>query len=515
MMKFIRIFGAISLRLSRRHSTLLFICAFLGTITLILELYVSRFHDEPDTRQRVGDFDYRPGSFLKDRQPNENVSYCDFNYGLPDTLKWGSFRIQPSPEAGISSPYSVIYDAIRGKTYANYTKYETLTYATQATPEFIYHITEIAKYWDGPISLSVFVPDYDIDITMQIMNQLCHCYSEMSKVSLHLFYPRKYPPKMRTKEQRMITTSTVITTTVNSTIEEILRAKLTKYKNLDNKTRADYIEWARRNKIEKMMVYQPKKRTFAPTLEFEDCSGLESFDITTFRRENNMIYPINVGRNVARNAARTNYFIVSDIEMVPSDGLAPKFLTMVRKLMGDKKRDDGCIFAKTVFVVPLFEVEKGEEMPRDKDTLIDMMAENRASYFHQKLCSHCQRFPGLQSWLTRSAPDGVEPMLIARREYPYHRWEPLYFGTHKDPWYSEMLSWEGRQDKMTQMLEMCLQEYRMVVLDGAFLSHAAVPKTTYRHTRAERVNAQRYVRIIEALKQKYPDRPQCKLMWGC
>ncbi|OWR41868.1 hypothetical protein KGM_211212 [Danaus plexippus plexippus] len=44
------------------------------------------------------------------------------------------------------------------------------------------------------------------------------------------------------------------------------------------------------------------------------------------------------------------------------------------------------------------------------------------------------------------------PMLIARREYPYHRWEPLYFGTQNEPWYNEVLSWEGKQDKMAQTL---------------------------------------------------------------
>ncbi|XP_059056879.1 uncharacterized protein LOC131850602 [Achroia grisella] len=515
MTRCLRIFGAYSFRLSRRHSTVLLIASFIVTITIILQLYAYRHHDRPYRRARVGDFDYNPGLFLKGQHPNENVSYCDFNYGLPDTLKWGSFRLQKSPEAGNLSPYLVIYNAIKGKAYANTSKYEALTYATQATPEFIYHVVEIAKYWDGPISLSVFVPDYDIDITMQIMNQLCHCYSGMSKVSLHLFYPRKFPPKMRTKEQRLITTTAVAVTTINSTIEDILKEKLNKYRNLNNKTRAQYIEWVRKNKIERMMRGLPKKRSYAPTLRFQDCSGLESFNILTFRRLNNVIYPINVGRNVARNASRTNYFIVSDIEMVPSDGLAPKFLTMVRKLMGDKKRNEGCIFAKTIFVVPLFEVEKGEEIPRDKDTLVRMVAANRATYFHQKVCSHCQRFPGLQTWLTRATPNGIEPMLIARREYPYHRWEPLYFGTHKEPWYSEMLSWEGRQDKMTQMLELCLQEYRMVVLDGAFLCHAAVTKAAYRHNRAERVNTQRYMKIIGALKQRYPDRPQCKVMWGC
>ncbi|CAH0397207.1 unnamed protein product [Chilo suppressalis] len=516
MTRCLRIFSAYSFRLSRKHSTLLLLASFIVTVTLILQLYSYKHHDHHHTRPHFGDYDYRPGAFLKGRQPNENNSYCDFRYGLPETLKWGSFRVHSTPEVGGLSPYSVIYNAVEGKTFANHSKYDAVTYATQSTPEFIYHVLEIAKYWDGPISLSVFVPDYDLDLTMQIMQHVCHCYSGMSKVSLHLFYPKKHPPKIRTiEEMSVMTTSTVPNPTMNSSLEEMLKAKVEKYRKLNNETRAEYIQWVRKNKIARMMVHMPLKRNIAPDLKFLDCSGLETFSMSTFRKEHNMIYPINVGRNVARNASRTNYFIVSDIEMVPSAGLAPKFLTMVRKLMGDKKRDEGCIFAKTVFVVPLFEVERGEEIPHDKDTLVKMVASYRANYFHQKVCSHCQRFPGLQSWLARPSPDGVEPMLIARREYPYHRWEPLYFGTHKDPWYSEILSWEGRQDKMTQMLELCLQEYRMVVIDGGFLCHAAVHKAGTHHTRAERANTQRYMKIIGALKQKYRDRPQCKVMWGC
>ncbi|CAG5040993.1 unnamed protein product [Parnassius apollo] len=431
-------------------------------------------------------------------------------------LKWDTVQILPSPESGVKGPYRVIYNAIKGTAYANKSKYDAVTYATQATPEFIYHVVEIARFWDGPISLSVFVPNYDLDITMQIMTQLCQCYFGMSKVSLHLFYPKRYPPLIIAKKPvSLLLTTPVPSTPANITPEQILRNKMEMYKKLDNKTRAEYIQWVRKKKIERMMKRMPNKKTTLPNIKFNDCSGLENFDIATFRRENNMIYPINVGRNTARNASKTNYFMVSDIEMVPSDGLATKFLKMVRKLMGDKKRDEGCIFAKTIFVVPLFEVERGEEIPRDKNSLVRLVAANRAFYFHQKVCSHCQRFPGLQSWLLRPSTNVIEPMLIARREYPYHRWEPLYFGTQRDPWYSETLSWEGRQDKMTQMLELCLQEYRMVVLDGGFLCHAAVTKSIVRHNNAERLNNKNYLSIIGTFKQKYPDKPQCRVMWGC
>ncbi|XP_045504634.1 beta-1,4-glucuronyltransferase 1-like [Colias croceus] len=514
MSRCIRVCAAYTYRLTRRHSTLFIFITFVVTLTVIFHFYAFKHNEHPHASPQVGDFEYRPGAFLRGRYPHDNRSYCQFNYGLPNYIDWGTFPIFTTPEAGINGPYRVIYNAIRGMAYANNSKYDAVTYATQATPEFIYHIAEIAKYWDGPISLAVYVPNYDMDITIQIMKQLCSCYPGMSKVSLHLFYPKRHPPKIRKPEQIIVTTE-ISTTTSNVSVEEILRDKLERYKNLNPKTRAGYVEWVRKKKIERMMAKISKKEEGAPNLHFVDCSGPEVLDIPTFRRDHKMIYPINVGRNVARNASKTNYFIVSDIEMVPSDGLAPKFLRMVRKLMGDKKRDEGCIFAKTVFVVPLFEVERGEEIPHDKDTLVNMVTSNRAMYFHQKVCSHCQRFPGLQTWLLRPSPDILEPMLIARREYPYHRWEPLYFGTHREPWYSESLSWEGKQDKMTQMLELCLQEYRMVVLDGGFLCHAAISKNTSNNARAQTINRQRYQGIISSFKQNYPDRPKCKLTWGC
>jgi hypothetical protein len=47
-----------------------------------------------------------------------------------------------------------------------------------------------------------------------------------------------------------------------------------------------------------------------------------------------------------------------------------------------------------------------------------------------------------------------QPLLVVRREFPYHRWEPIYIGTNEEPLYSEELTWEGQQDKMTQVIEL-------------------------------------------------------------
>ncbi|GBP82128.1 Beta-1,4-glucuronyltransferase 1 [Eumeta japonica] len=368
MTKCVRFCGAYTYRLTRRHSMILLIISFLLIILVILHLYARRHQNLRHGATVIGDFEYRPANFLKGQHPNETISYCRFNYGLPDEIRWSEITIHPTPEMGAESPYRVIYDVITGTAYAERAKHDAVTYVTQATPEFLYHVVEIARFWDGPISLSVFVPNYDLDTTMQIFKHLCHCYVGMSKVSLHIFYPKHLLPVIIKRESIATTSSPPTTVASNITREQILQQKLDNYRRLTNKTRAEYIKRARQKKAELMMVKLQDHRSYYQNVKFLDCSGPVSSDVPTYRKENNLVYPINVGRNVARNASRTNYFIVSDIEMVPSDGLAEKFLRMVRRLMGEKKRREGCVFAKTVFVVPLFEVESGEEIPRHKDT---------------------------------------------------------------------------------------------------------------------------------------------------
>ncbi|XP_022836267.1 uncharacterized protein LOC111363653, partial [Spodoptera litura] len=370
MSRCLRIFGAYSFRLTRKHSTIFLGIFFILSVTIILQLYAYRHHEHPPPPPSVGDFNYSPGTFLRGQQPG-NISYCLFNYGLPRSLIWSKISVLPSPETGSRSEYGVIYNAIQSIVYMNVSKVDAVTYVTQATPEFLYHIVEIARFWDGPISLAVFVPNYDLDITMQILNHLCHCYPKMAKVSVHLFFPKRILPRLRTLQEIQM----ALTTTPSSTFEssnlntsELLTQKLHNYRSLNNKNRAQYIQKARKKKIQRMMMRIPGTEPLPPHIQFEDCSGAGAENVQTYRKNTLMTYPINVGRNVARNASMTNYFLVSDIEMVPSNGLAPKFLKMLRKLMGNQRRDSGCVFLKTVFVVPLFEVERGEVIPRNKKT---------------------------------------------------------------------------------------------------------------------------------------------------
>jgi beta-1,4-glucuronyltransferase 1 len=117
-------------------------------------------------------------------------------------------------------------------------------------------------------------------------------------------------------------------------------------------------------------------------------------------------------------------------------------------------------------------VEPSASVPQEKERLLKLYSKDRAVFFHRWVCPHCQKFPGLQKWLKRKGKPGViqvkdtsdsdndfcyyfftflQPLLVVNREYPFHRWEPVYIGTRNEPLYSEELSWEGQQDKMTQV----------------------------------------------------------------
>ncbi|EFA02383.1 beta-1,4-glucuronyltransferase 1 isoform X2 [Tribolium castaneum] len=242
------------------------------------------------------------------------------------------------------------------------------------------------------------------------------------------------------------------------------------------------------------------------------CELPDSAKLATFRMSNELMYPINICRNVARTYSQTDFVMVTDIQLIPSEDLASRFVKMA-KLLHLKKSPS------RVFVVPVFEVEAYDVIPRTKDELMMMVKEERAVYFHRHTCSHCQKFPGIKTWLESASGDTIKPFVSVKREYPFHRWEPIYIGGKTDPLYSELLSWEGLQDKMTQMLEMCLIGYQFIILDGAFLVHwpgIKKEKHTFYVQNSWRMsfqqeNSKHYSRIIKELRSKYDDNPKCKL----
>lgn len=58
----------------------------------------------------------------------------------------------------------------------------------------------------------------------------------------------------------------------------------------------------------------------------------------------------------------------------------------------------------------------------------------------------------------------MKPLIITRREYPHHRWEPVFIGTQNDPFYAEEMSWEGRQDKMSQVMHIFIGMIFLIII---------------------------------------------------
>ncbi len=106
-----------------------------------------------------------------------------------------------------------------------------------------------------------------------------------------------------------------------------------------------------------------------------------------------MTYPINVGRNIARESALTHFVLASDIELYPNPGLIESFLKMATNPHFRAGHD-----GRVVYVVSIFEIEEGLDLPRTKGQLLKLAKEGTLIPFHQKYCPTCHAIPGKELW---------------------------------------------------------------------------------------------------------------------
>ncbi|XP_014260515.1 beta-1,4-glucuronyltransferase 1-like [Cimex lectularius] len=402
---------------------------------------------------------FTAGMFLQNFVP-QNFSYCKYRFGLPKTLEINESDIEFPPELREESDYRIIYNIV--EPAYNTTKYDNnVTYCTHATPEFFYYLAEILYRWEGPVSIATFVPSTDATLILCILDRLCSCLPDMVRVSLHFVFPSKYAPKLLSCPPSIADTPSCI--------------------------------------VPKIIVNK---------------------NIQTFRYSEELTYPVNVARNAARVQSLTKYTLVSDVELLPSRNLVTNFMKMVNALEKNSKFGLQEFVNRLVYVLPVFEVQSNEIVPEVKSKLLELYSQNQAFYFHRWVCSHCQRFPGLQRWLLKKSKvldNTIQPFFVVRREFPFHRWEPVFIGTNSEPLYSELLTWEGQQDKMTQMHEMCLMKYHFVILDGAFMVHSPgvkrkvdVLRDSWRNFQQKK-NSFYYDLIMKNINEKQKKNSRCKI----
>ncbi|XP_020292698.1 beta-1,4-glucuronyltransferase 1 isoform X2 [Pseudomyrmex gracilis] len=332
--------------------------------------------------------------------------------------------------------------------------WESVTYTTHADYTFLDNLEPLLERWRAPISIAMHAPGTDFPATLDAIRYSRNCGSALVSqlVTFHIFFSSKHVPKMVPPSEK------IVSDTYNCSLGP---------------------PWVNVS-LSKM-----------------------------YKNEKKLLYPVNVGRNIARESALTFYVFPSDIELYPSPNLPAKFLEMIRR------RDQPALDKPNpkVFVLSIFEVDEKSQPPNNKTRLIQMLKAGTAIPFHKKLCSGCHNVPKSKEWQEAPETKDLHVFHVGKRTGSFVHWEPIFIGTNNDPLYDERLSWEGKSDKMTQGYALCVLDYDFLILDNAFLVHRPgikiFKKDPHRDMLTAKTNALIKKIIMPELKVLYGTRKGC------
>ena len=208
--------------------------------------------------------------------------------------------------------YTVLKNFVSGDITPDPLK--TITMTTQSTYQYLYHIEEQCKRWEGPISVGVYAPGPEYALNVHLIYYLRICKHECikSNISWHLVYDTESDPK--TSDSYPFCHIESMNFECNQSFDDIIK----EYK-------------------------------------------------TSINSNHSLIYPINVIRNVARLSARTKYVMAIDIELYPSVGLVSQFLQLV-----EREKAGQVSTSRQVYVLPVFELKTGATPPTNKTQLLSL-----------------------------------------------------------------------------------------------------------------------------------------------
>jgi len=241
------------------------------------------------------------------------------------------------------------------------------TLISQCSGNHLHHFLNLSHAWDGPVSLAVFVESSHS--LFAVVNYLLHvqlCLPHaLSKSSIQLVMPLWSLTDCCTKLQNV---------------------------SCSNFPPAFHKHWA----------------------------GIRNYDGTED-------YPNNLLRNVAIDAATSDYIFVVDIDMIPSSGLFSQFHKFIGKQPADRK---------VAFIVPVFEMKLESEVPADRDALLQMWDHGIIEPFYSKVCWKCHSYTNYDRWYNLTLKY-VKQINIAYMVEWHDPWEPFYIVDQKAPKYDE------------------------------------------------------------------------------
>lgn len=353
------------------------------------------------------------------------------------------------PKTQQRGDYWVLYNYIPSDRHFSCS--ESITYTTHADYTFLDNLIPLVERWRGPISIAVHAPGSDFEPTLESIAYLRECSSDLVRelVTWHLYFSTRHVPKEVPRHQDVL--------------------------------------------------------TFGG--QAYNCSQIPPFAQSspegTYKAQKKLLYPVNVGRNVARESASTHYILPSDIELYPSPNIIQKFLAMIAENKGSLTSP-----RPKVFPLHLFEIAANQSVPETKTALQEMLRSNTALPFHKKLCPGCHNVPKAKEWQQTNETEGLHIFHVGKRNGYFIHWEPIFIGTHVDPLYDERLSWEGKSDKMTQGYALCVLDYDFLILDNAFLVHKPGIKVYKKDPRRAQLSSKTNQLIRKIIF------PELKVMYG-
>lgn len=122
----------------------------------------------------------------------------------------------------------------------------------------------------------------------------------------------------------------------------------------------------------------------------------------TYKFQQNLTYPKNVARNIARDSALTHFLLVSDIDLYPSPGLPGKFLEMIAR--NEPPLDS---VNPKIFPLAIFEIGASSRVPWTKTELQGLFKKRKIIELHKNVLRNYPQLPAAQKWMAAHETEGT------------------------------------------------------------------------------------------------------------
>lgn len=306
--------------------------------------------------------------------------------------------------------YKLFDNVIVGDKYVELSRTYKTCLAAQSSLDKIASLIESSLYWGGPISLATFAANE----------------KELNRLLLYILYLRKCNLRIKEKVTFHIA---------------IINEKGPKKFTIDEE-RLGKMECGNPMGVLHGLLRDINKQNANPW-------------------RNKIPYPQNLLRNLARKNCHANYLFLTDVDIIPSRGMAES----LNEFLDSEKCDGG----KCAYVVPTYELDERVLFPPNKTDLIRMATKGLARPFHHKVFIYNQYATNFTRWQNYKDPDDKVRIShpVTNFEFLY---EPFYIATDTVPPHDERFVGYG-YTRNSQVYEMYVAGYSFYVLSPIFTCH--------------------------------------------